>query len=37
MLQWVILGLGAQGALAAVVPTPTITAAPVIERQDPNA
>lgn len=36
-LRWVVLGLGAQSALGAVVPTPVITAAPVVERQDPNA
>lgn len=37
MARWVVLGLGAQRALGAVVPAPTITAAPVVERQDPNA
>ncbi|KAJ4985375.1 hypothetical protein SVAN01_09130 [Stagonosporopsis vannaccii] len=37
MLRWMVWGFGAQGALGAVVPTPTITAAPVVERQDPNA
>ncbi|KAJ8104908.1 hypothetical protein OPT61_g10500 [Boeremia exigua] len=36
-LRWLVLGIGAQTALGAVVPTPTITAAPVVERQDPNA
>lgn len=36
-LRWMVLGLGAQPALGAVVPTPTITAAPIVERQDPNA
>lgn len=37
VLRWVVLGLGAQSALGAVVPTPTITAAPIVGRQDPNA
>lgn len=36
-LRWLVLGIWAQGALGAVVPTPTITAAPIVGRQDPNA
>lgn len=38
-LRWLVFGLGAQCARAAVnAPTPTITPAPtIVERQDPNA
>ncbi|KAF2624196.1 hypothetical protein BU25DRAFT_461380 [Macroventuria anomochaeta] len=36
-LRWLVLALGAQCARGAVVPIPTITPAPIIERQDPNA
>ncbi|KAF9698441.1 hypothetical protein EKO04_003390 [Ascochyta lentis] len=36
-LRWLVVGFGAQCVLGAVVPSPTITPAPIIERQDPNA
>lgn len=37
MSRWLVLGIGAQCVMGAVVPTPTITPAPIVERQDPNA